>query len=59
LADFGAVPMCIPRHVAIRLRLERQDQKDVTVADGIRRLVPYLGPIEIRFKNRVGLPVRE
>lgn len=25
-----------------------------TLADGTRKLVPYVGPIEIRFKNRVG-----
>lgn len=26
----------------------------MTLADGSRRLVPYVGPVEIRFKNRVG-----
>jgi clan AA aspartic protease len=55
LADTGAVHMCIPQHIAIQLGLEQYDQKEVTVADGSRRLVPYMGPIEIRFKNRVGL----
>jgi len=55
LADTGAVHMCIPQHIAIQLQLEQYDQKEVTVADGSRRLVPYMGPIEIRFKNRVGL----
>lgn len=54
LADTGAVHMCIPQHVAIQLRLEQSDQKEVTIADGTKRLVPYVGPIEIRFKNRVG-----
>ena len=24
------------------------------MADGSRKIVPYVGPIEIRFKNRVG-----
>ena len=55
LADTGAVHMCIPQHIAIQLRLEQYDQKEVTIADGSKRLVPYMGPIEIRFKNRVGL----
>jgi len=54
LADTGAIHLCIPQHVAIQLRLEQQDEKEVTVADGSKRLVPYVGPIEIRFKNRVG-----
>ncbi len=54
MADTGAVHMCIPEHVAVQLRLEQSDQKEVTVADGRRQIVPYVGPIEIRFKNRVG-----
>jgi len=47
--------MCIPEHVAIQLRLEKYDEKEVTIADGSKRLVPYVGPLEIHFKNRVGL----
>lgn len=54
LADTGAVHMCIPEHVALQLRLEQSDQKEVTLADGSRQIVPYVGPIEIRFKNRMG-----
>ncbi len=54
LADTGAVHMCIPQHVAIQLALEQSDQKEVTIADGSKRIVPYVGPIETRFKNRVG-----
>ncbi len=54
LADTGAVHLCIPEHVRIQLGLEEQDRKEVTIADGSKRLAPYVGPIEIRFKNRVG-----
>ena len=54
LADTGAVHMCIPQHVAIQLSLEEYDRKEVTIADGSRRIVPYVGPIEMRFKNREG-----
>ena len=28
--------------------------KEVTLADGSTRLLPYVGPIEMRFKNRAG-----
>lgn len=55
LADTGAVHLCIPQHVAIQLRLEEYDKKEITIADGSKRVVPYVGPIEVRFKNRVGL----
>lgn len=54
LADSGAVHLCIPEHVRNQLKLEAIDQKVVTLADGSERQVPYVGPIEIRFKNRVG-----
>lgn len=54
LADSGAVHLCIPEQVMIQLQLEPIDSKEVTLADGKRTLVPYVGPIEVRFKNRVG-----
>jgi len=54
LADTGAVHLCIPEHIRFQLQLEQQDKKEVTLVDGSRRLVPYVGPLEIRFKNRVG-----
>lgn len=54
LADTGAVHLCIPSHVQIQLGLEEIDKKEVTLADGSRKLVPYVGPIELRFKNRIG-----
>jgi clan AA aspartic protease len=54
LADSGAVHLCIPEHIQIQLKLEAIDDKEVTLADGSKKLVPYVGPIELRFKNRVG-----
>lgn len=54
LADLGAVHLCIPEQVRAKLRLEAIDEKVVTLADGSQKSVPYVGPIELRFKNRVG-----
>ena len=54
LADSGATHLCIPEHVQVQLRLEQIDSKEVTLADGSKKLVPYVGPIELRFENRVG-----
>lgn len=54
LADTGSVHLCIPEHIQIQLELEEIDKKDVTLADGSEKLVPYVGPIELRFKNRIG-----
>lgn len=53
-ADTGSVHLCIPEHIQIQLELEEIDKNGVTLADGSEKLVPYVGPIELRFKNRVG-----
>ncbi len=55
LADTGAMHMCIPRQIALQLRLEEYDKKEATLADDSKGLFSYVGPIETRFKNRVGL----
>lgn len=54
LADSGALHLCIPEHVQIQLQLETIDSKEVTWADGSKKLVPYVGPVELHFKNRIG-----
>ncbi len=55
LADTGANFLCIPIEIAEVLRLETYDHKDATIADGSRQRLPYVGPLEVRFKNRVAL----
>ncbi len=52
LADTGAMHLCIPEHIAIQLELTEQEKREVTLADGSRHLMPYVGPIEIKFGNR-------
>jgi hypothetical protein len=47
LADSGAMHLCIPEHIAIQLQLRELEQREVILADGRRRTVPYMGPIEV------------
>lgn len=54
LVDTGALHLCIPEHIRLQLKLEEIGKKEVTLADGSKKLVPYVGPVEIRFKNRIG-----
>ncbi len=54
LPDSGAVHLCIPEQIKIQLQLEEVDKKEVTLADGSRKLISYVGPIKIKFKNRIG-----
>ena len=54
LVDSRATHLCIPEHIQLQLKLDEIDSKEVTLTDGSKKLVPYVGPIELRFKNRVG-----
>jgi clan AA aspartic protease len=52
LVDTGSLHLCIPEHVAIQLELEELYKREVTTADGKKHLVPYMGPIVVKFENR-------
>ena len=54
LADTGATHLCIPEHVQIQLRLEVLEWREISLADGSSQSVPYVGPVQIHFKNRSG-----
>ena len=54
LADTGELHLCIPEHLAIQLQLEELERREVTLADGSSRSLPYVGPIHLRFGNRSG-----
>src|SRR5262245_59634438 len=52
LADTDALMRCIPEHVALQLKLETESEREVSVADGRKIRVPYVGPIRVSFGNR-------
>ncbi|MEK6765031.1 MAG: clan AA aspartic protease [Planctomycetota bacterium] len=52
LVDTGALMLCIPEHVAIQLKLKTESEREVSVADGHKMNVPYVGPIRVSFGNR-------
>jgi clan AA aspartic protease len=52
LVDTEAITLCISEHVVIQLKLEKLEKREVTTADSKKRLVDYVGPIQIRFENR-------
>ncbi|MEP7242264.1 MAG: clan AA aspartic protease [Gammaproteobacteria bacterium] len=53
LVDSGCTYLCIPESVRVELGLEINESKPVFLADGSQKFVPYVGPIEVRFKDRV------
>ena len=52
LVDTGAMTPCIPEHIAIQLQLQEIEKREVTTADERRHVVPYVGPVQIKFANR-------
>ncbi len=52
LVDAGAMTVCIPEHVAVQLQLAEIERREVTTTDERSHVVPYVGPIQIRFQNR-------
>jgi clan AA aspartic protease len=55
LVDIGALFLCIPEHIALQLQLTEFEKREVTIADGSKKLVPYVGPIKINYLNRMCL----
>jgi clan AA aspartic protease len=55
LVDTGALFLCIPAHIASQLKLKEFDKREVTIADGSRKLCSYVGPILLKFANRMCL----
>ena len=52
LVDSGAADLCIPKLVALQLKLETVEQRVVTYADGRNETVDYVGPILVEVFGR-------
>jgi clan AA aspartic protease len=52
LVDTVAMTLCIPEHIAIQLQLQEIDKREFTTADERCHVVPYVGPVQIKFANR-------
>jgi clan AA aspartic protease len=53
LVDTGAITLTINDKIAKQLDLEVKDQVDVELADGTRGKSNLVGPVDIRFHNRI------
>jgi clan AA aspartic protease len=53
LVDSGSTFLCIPESVREQLALEASEMRDICLADGSRKRAAYVGPVEVRFKERV------
>jgi len=53
LVDSGAVNLVVPSHIAIQLGLDHVDFIEVELANSKTEKVEKVGPVEIRFANRI------
>jgi clan AA aspartic protease len=52
LVDTGAMHLCIPEHIAVKLELEENQKREITLASGDKHNCSYVGPLELKFENR-------
>lgn len=52
LVDSGAIDMCISPLIAKQLKLQAVEQRTVTLADGRRESVAYVGPLLVEVFGR-------
>ena len=53
LVDSGATYLCIPETIALQLKLEELQKRNVKLANGHIEEVPYVGPVKVQFENRI------
>lgn len=52
LVDTDSLFLCLPEETQLQLQLQETSKKEVTTADGQRRVCPYVGPVRVQFENR-------
>ena len=52
VAGTGTVMLCLPEHVVLQLDLQTESLRGVTVADGRKTSIRYVGPVRVAFENR-------
>ena len=56
LVDTGSNFLILPEHIAIQMKFEPSPidaTREITLADGSHKTVPYVGPVSVRFGNRM------
>jgi clan AA aspartic protease len=52
MVDTEAMTLYISQHIAVQLDLQEIEKREVTATDERSHVVPYVGPVQIRFQNR-------
>lgn len=51
-ADTSSLHLCISEHIRMQLELAERDKRVIVTADGQQHRCAYVGPLEIKWKNR-------
>ena len=52
LVDSGAMDLCVPKLIALQLKLDKIEERVVTLADGRKEAVDYVGPVTVEVFGR-------
>jgi clan AA aspartic protease len=52
VTDSAVLLLCIPENIQLQLKLKELNQRQVVMADGKTRTVLYVGPVQIKYKDR-------
>ncbi len=52
IVDTGATSLCITQEIAMQLKLEELQKRDVKLANGHIIEVSYVGPLKLEFEDR-------
>ena len=55
LVDSGAYMLTITEHIRKQLGLEKVNEQEAELADGTIRVLDVVGPVQIRFHNRLSI----
>ncbi len=53
IVNAGATYLCIPGQIALQLKLEELQKRDVKLANGHIVEVSYVGPVKVEFEDRL------
>jgi clan AA aspartic protease len=50
--DIGVMHLCIPERIVAQLEFNEREKREMTLVNGAKRLIPYVGPVEVLFGDR-------
>jgi len=50
--DIGVMHLCVPERLVAQLEFNEREKREMTLVNGAKCLIPYVGPVEVLFGDR-------